>query len=319
MLYTPGNWLIEEPSSHSFALFFCLAEDELLIPEYPELSKAAARVPLEVKSVIEEDLARSLQGLDLTAEAAKFAPPQCKRTEPLPSDAPRPQPRPTDPSPSSGLPQARDSVPKAHPPSGLNVPEAQPATNPQGQSSHDEPVAPTEASTGGDQTGSGPKRARARGKRKNRAPGGSDRSNHQSRGGGHGNKGPGRGRDANQVKGHAAEIVKTTRGAIAIRAVRHMAAVAHGIAAGLLDVAVGVHDIEAGALVVVEAEVLRTAVLGVVVGVNDIAAGALIVVEAGVLHAGVLHTKVLDVEAGALDGAIRDQQTIVGLGQWGVQ
>ncbi|KAL2681372.1 hypothetical protein Neosp_008983 [[Neocosmospora] mangrovei] len=112
--YTPGSWLIEEPSSHDFVLFFCLAEDEVLIPEYPELTKAGFMVPSELESLIEEDLARSLQGLDLAAMAAKFAPPECRKTEPPPPCTPRPASRSPEPS-SSTLPEARGPIPKTRP------------------------------------------------------------------------------------------------------------------------------------------------------------------------------------------------------------
>lgn len=71
--YTPGTWHIEEPSPHNFALFFCLAGNELLIPEYAELQKPARMTDPEEELAIEEELARALQRIDLEA-STEWAP-----------------------------------------------------------------------------------------------------------------------------------------------------------------------------------------------------------------------------------------------------
>ncbi|KAJ4163112.1 hypothetical protein NW754_014535 [Fusarium falciforme] len=230
--YTPGTWLIKEPSPHNFALFFCLAGNELLISEYPELQKPARMIDPEEELAVEEELACALQRIDLEATtgwAPRFKDPG---TEPLPSDPSRSESRaPGHPSSSSSLPQAqdpaaetrpavpplsssslppaRDSVSKIHPPSG---PKARSTTNPQGQSSQDEQVASAEDSARGNQTGANPKRARPRCKGKNAAPGGSDRSNHQHRGGGQGKNGSGRARNARHYSPPPSSRGQRTRG-----------------------------------------------------------------------------------------------------------
>ncbi|KAJ4307779.1 hypothetical protein N0V84_012501 [Fusarium piperis] len=99
--YTPGSWLIEEPCPHNFALFFCLAESEPLIPEYPELGKAATMVDLEMELAIEDDMGRGLERLDL--EASTQWAPRLKGpgAEPVPLNPRRLHPPTAEPPSSS--------------------------------------------------------------------------------------------------------------------------------------------------------------------------------------------------------------------------
>ncbi|UPK94255.1 hypothetical protein LCI18_005190 [Fusarium solani-melongenae] len=149
--------LIEEPSPHNFAMFFCLSGNELLISEYPELQKPARMIDPEEKLAIEEELACALQRIDLKATtgwAPRFKDPG---TESLPSNPPRSESRAPHIfiGPTTGpRPRRRDSTRRtsialiqstAGP--GLRVqdpspsgPKARSITNPQGQSSQVEQV-----------------------------------------------------------------------------------------------------------------------------------------------------------------------------------
>ncbi|EEU41339.1 uncharacterized protein NECHADRAFT_83308 [Fusarium vanettenii 77-13-4] len=292
--YTPGSWLIEEPSSHNFVLFFCLAEDEVLIPEYPELAKAGFMVPSELESLIEEDLARSLQGLDLTAMAAKFAPPQCRRTEPPPPGTPRPASRGPEPSLST-LPEARRPIPKTRPTDPLSplpsLPKPRrpvPKTQPTDPSSKGKQAVAAAASAGGNQKGANPKRGQ-RGKGKNAAPGRFDRPNHQNRGGGQGKNGAGRGRNSRRYSPPPSSQGQRARDE------------ALSVAAGVPNVAGGALDIAAEVLNIAGVLDIAAGVLDVERGVLDIAVGALIVVGTEALRA-----EFLDVEAGALDAIVQE-------------
>ncbi|KAF4975985.1 hypothetical protein FZEAL_7292 [Fusarium zealandicum] len=130
--YTPGSWLLDEPSPHSFMLFYMFADTLVLDRDFPELSPPAVVLDQADAEAVNDTLNQvsKIQELSLSSDSVMQNPFEHRDMSPLIL----PPPQSMDPDPATTLDDPQPPANRASPlspPQTMQSPKPQDPTQPQ--------------------------------------------------------------------------------------------------------------------------------------------------------------------------------------------